>query len=87
MNQLTVPKPTKRWLPALLKRGVTVIALAVLVYLFWPFIGEMRHIFDLLRTASSAWLGLAVVIQVLSYASLTGLNFLLLQTFRGKISF
>jgi uncharacterized protein (TIRG00374 family) len=71
----------------LLKRGLTVIALAVLVYLFWPFIGEMRHIFDLLRTASWAWLGLAVVIQALSYASLTGLNFLLLQTFRGKISF
>jgi uncharacterized protein (TIRG00374 family) len=71
----------------LLKRGLTVIALAVLVYLFWPFIGEMRHIFDLLRTASSAWLGLAVVIQALSYASLTSLNFLLLQPFRGKISF
>jgi len=87
LTQPTVPKPAKRWLPALLKRGLTVIAFAVLVYLFWPFIGEMRHIFDLLRTASWGWLGLAVVIQSLSYASLTGLNFLLLQPFRGKISF
>ncbi len=71
----------------MLKRGLTVIAFAVLVYLFWPFIGEMRNIFDLLRTASWGWLGLAVVIQVLSYTSLTGLNFLLLQPFQGKISF
>ena len=87
MNPLSVPKPPKRWLPAVLKRGLTVIAFAVLVYLFWPFIAEMRHVFDLLRTASWGWLGLAVVIQVLSYASLTGLNFLLLQPFRGKVSF
>jgi uncharacterized protein (TIRG00374 family) len=87
LNQPTVSKPAKRWLPALLKRGLTVIAFAVLVYLFWPFIGEMRNIFDLLRTASWGWLGLAVVIQVLSYTSLTGLNFLLLQPFQGKISF
>ena len=87
MNPLSVPKPAKRWLPALLKRGLTVIAFAVLVYLFWPFIAEMRHVFDLLRTASWGWLGLAVVIQVLSYASLAGLNFLLLQPFRGKVSF
>jgi uncharacterized protein (TIRG00374 family) len=71
----------------LLKRGVTVIAFAVLIYLFWPFIGELRHIFDLLRTASWGWFGLAVVIQALSYASLTGLNFLLLKPFQGKISF
>jgi uncharacterized protein (TIRG00374 family) len=87
LNQPTVSKPAKRWLPALLKRGLTVIAFAVLVYLFWPFIGEMRNIFDLLRTASWGWLGLAVVIEVLSYTSLTGLNFLLLQPFQGKISF
>jgi uncharacterized protein (TIRG00374 family) len=83
----TVPKPAKRWLTALLKYGVTVIAFGVLVYLFWPFIGEMSHIFDLLRTASWGWLVLAVVIQFLSYVCLTGLNFLLLQPFQGKISF
>jgi len=64
-----------------------VIAFAVLVYLFWPFIGEMRHIIDILRTAAWGWFGLAVVIQAFSYASLTGLNFLLLQPFQGKISF
>jgi len=87
LNQQTVPKPAKRWLPALLKRGLTVIAFAVLVYLFWPFIGELRQIFDLLRTASWGWLGLAVVIQALSYTSLTGLNFLLLKPFQGNISF
>ena len=71
----------------MLKRGLTVIAFAVLVYLFWPFIGELRQIFDLLRTASWGWLGLAVVIQALSYTSLTGLNFLLLKPFQGNISF
>jgi uncharacterized membrane protein YbhN (UPF0104 family) len=87
LNQLTALKPTKRWSSTLLLHGLTVLAFAVLVYLFWPFIGEMRNILDLLRTASWGWFGLALVIQALSYASLTGLNFLLLQSFQGEISF
>lgn len=47
----------------------------------------MSHTFDLLKTASWGWLVLAVVIQFLSYVCLTGLNYLLLKPFQGKISF
>jgi len=47
----------------------------------------MGQIFYLLRTASWDWFVLAVVIQFLSYLCLTGLNYLLLQPFQGKISF
>jgi uncharacterized protein (TIRG00374 family) len=87
LNQPNLPQPVKRWLPILLKYSLTVIAFSVLVYLFLPFIGELRQIFALLRTASWIWFGLAILIEILSYASLTGLNFLLLQPFQGKISF
>ncbi len=70
-----------------IKRVFTLFALGVLVYLFWPLIGEIRASLNLFLHAQWQWLLLALLLQFLSYASLTGLNYLLLQSFQGKISF
>ena len=69
------------------KRGLTLIALAVVVYLFWPLLGELRAAADLFRAARWGWLVVAMFIQSLSYASLTWLNALTLQPFAGRIGF
>jgi uncharacterized protein (TIRG00374 family) len=66
---------------------VTALAAGVMIYLFWPFIGELRGAWAVLRTAHWGWLIVAVLIHFLSYASLTGLNYLLLKPFKGKISY
>lgn len=70
-----------------LKRGLALIALAVVVYLFWPLLGELRAAADLFKTARWDWLLAAVLIQVVSYCFLTWLNALALQPFAGRISF
>ena len=71
------------WIPRLL----SVLAFGVVLYLFWPLIAELRNVLDLFKHAQWAWLGLAIVIQFVSYACLTELNYLLLMPFRGKVGF
>ncbi len=68
-----------------LKRLIALAAFAVLVYLFWPLLGELRKAGPLFRHAQWGWLVIAVVIQVVSYAGLAQMNRLLLQPFNGRI--
>jgi uncharacterized protein (TIRG00374 family) len=70
-----------------LKRGISLILLGVLIFFFWPLIGEFGAVGDLIRKADWIWFGAAVVIQVISYAFLTWLNALSLQPFSGRIGF
>lgn len=67
-----------------LKRLISLALFAVLLYLFWPLIGELRKSGPLFRSARWSWLGIAVAIQVISYACLAQLNRLLLQPFSGR---
>jgi uncharacterized protein (TIRG00374 family) len=69
------------------KRGITLLAFAIVLYLFWPLIGELRKTIDLFREAQWGWIVAALLLQFASYASLTGLNQLLLRPFEGTISF
>lgn len=68
-------------------RLVSVLAFGVVLYLFWPLIGELRNVLDLFRHARWDWLVLAACIQCISYVCLTALNYLLLSSFSGKIRF
>jgi uncharacterized protein (TIRG00374 family) len=68
------------------KRALALVALSVVLYLFWPLIGELRNAASLFLHAQWGWLIVAVLIQLLSYACLTELNYLLLQPFKGKIN-
>jgi uncharacterized protein (TIRG00374 family) len=68
-----------------LKRLIALATLAVLLYLFWPLVGELRTAGPIFRNARWIWLGIAVLIQVISYACLAQLNRLLLQPFSGRI--
>jgi len=70
-----------------LKRGFSILALAVVIYLFWPLVGEIRTTGSLFRSAQWVWLPVALAVQMVSYASLTWLNFLALKPFPGRISF
>ncbi len=63
------------------------MAFGVVLYLFWPLIGELRNVLDLFKTAQWSGLGLAICIQFISYICLTTLNYLLLLPFSGKIGF
>jgi uncharacterized protein (TIRG00374 family) len=65
----------------------TLFALGMLLYLFWPLVGQIRAAADLFLHAQWHWLLLALLLQFLSYASLAGLNYLLLHPFQGRISF
>jgi len=70
-----------------LKRVITLVAFSVVLYLFWPLIGELRQAASLFLHAKWGWLVAAVMIQLISYGCLAELNFLLLQPFKGKINF
>lgn len=70
-----------------LKRGLAVLLLGVIVYLFWPLLGELRKAADLFSSAHWAWLPVILVLQALSYASLTWLNALTMLPFSGRIGF
>lgn len=74
---------TKTWL----KRGLALILFSALVYFFWPLIGEIKAAAQLFRTADWIWLPIAVLVQLISYVSLTWLNMLALKPFPGKIGF
>lgn len=70
-----------------IRRLVSVFAFGVVLYLFWPLIGELSAVIDLFQHAQWAWLALAACIQCVSYICLTALNYLLLSPFSGKIRF
>ena len=70
-----------------LKRGLSLLLLAVVIYLFWPLFKELRAASDLFRKANWLWLPVVVAVQVSSYAFLTWLNELALRPFPGKIGF
>ncbi len=70
-----------------LKRGLALIAFGVVLYLFWPIIGELRDSADMFLRVRWEWLAVAVLLQVLAYACLTRLNHLLLRPFEGRIGF
>jgi uncharacterized protein (TIRG00374 family) len=72
---------------AWVKRGLALAAFAVVLYLFWPLVKELRAAAGLFVHAAWGWLAVAVLLQVLSYTFLTGLNALLLRPFHGRISF
>jgi glycosyltransferase 2 family protein len=87
LNPPAITKPAKRrWAPVL-RYGVTLLAAAIMVYLFWPFVGELRGAWAVLQTAHWGWFVVAILVHFLSYASLTGLNILLLKPFQGRIGF
>lgn len=70
-----------------LKRGLALAALGVLIYLFLPLIGEIEAAAGLFKTANWAWLPLALSVCIISYSSLTWLNWMTLAPFRGQIRF
>lgn len=69
------------------KRGLSLVLLAALLYFFWPLIGELRAAGALFGQARWGWLAAALGLQALSYAFLTWLNALSLQPFGGRIGF
>lgn len=81
---LQVPRSlTRKWL----RWVISLVLLALLVYFFWPLLGEIKAAADLFRTADWIWFLVAVLIQVVSYSFLTWMNALALQPFSGKIGF
>lgn len=69
------------------KRGLSLVLLGVLIYFFWPFLGELEDTAELFLTANWIWFVVAILIQFVSYTCLTWLNALALQPFDGKIGF
>jgi uncharacterized protein (TIRG00374 family) len=76
-------KPLLIWL----KRGLSLVLFLILLYFFWPLIGEVRAAGNLFRGANWVWLAVAIVIQLVSYGFLTWLNALSLKPFSGRIGF
>jgi uncharacterized protein (TIRG00374 family) len=69
------------------KRAITLFAFCMLLYLFWPMVGQLRAAGGLFLHARWGWLFIALLLQFFSYAWLTGLNYLILRSFQGKISY
>lgn len=72
----------KRWQIVL-----SIVLLGLLLYFFYPLLGEIKAAANLFRTAEWIWLLVAVSVQVVSYGFLTWLNALALQPFAGEIGF
>jgi len=72
----------KRWQVVL-----SIVLLVLLLYFFWPLLGEIKEAANLFRSAEWIWFLVAVVVQAVSYAFLTWLNGLALQPFAGEIGF
>ena len=66
---------------------ISIIAFGVLIYLFWPMIGQLKNAGELFIHASWWLLPVALLIQAASYFSLAWLNLLALKPFPGKVSF
>lgn len=58
------------------------VAFGVVLYLFWPLIGEPRNAADLFLHAHWGWLAAIFLLRMLSYSFLTELHLLLLSTFQ-----
>jgi uncharacterized protein (TIRG00374 family) len=76
-------KPARRWW----RLVFSAVLLGLLLYFFWPLLGEIKAAADLFRTAEWIWLLVAILVQVVSYSFLTWLNALSLQPFSGQIRF
>ncbi len=70
-----------------IKRLVFVVALAVVIFLFWPLLRELRGAAHLFTRAHWKWLPLVLGIELISYVFLTWLNDLFLRPFPGRIGF
>lgn len=70
-----------------IKRAISLVALAVVAYLFWPLIKEIQGAAHLFRLANWIWLPVIILVQFASYAWLTWLNLLTLKPFPGQINF
>jgi len=70
-----------------IRRAIALVALGVVVYLFWPLLDDIRAAAGLFRSARWGWLVAALAIQFLSYSSLTWFNTLALRPFPGRIGF
>jgi uncharacterized protein (TIRG00374 family) len=71
----------------LLRYGFTLAAAGILLYLFWPLLGEIRESAQLLGEINPGWLAAALLLQFVSYCFLTSLNYQLLRPFPGRITF
>jgi len=71
----------------LLKPILSLAAFAVILYLFWPLLGELKDTADLFREVSWCWLVAAVTVQMLSYLCLAGLNYYLILPFAKAVRF
>jgi uncharacterized protein (TIRG00374 family) len=69
------------------RRLIAVLALGVIVYLFWPLLKEIRAAARLFATARWGWLAAAMALQLASYSGLTWLNVLSMRPFPGRIGF
>jgi uncharacterized protein (TIRG00374 family) len=78
------PKPAR---PIWIRWAVSLIALGIFSYLFWPLLSEVRDAARLFATAQWSWLPIALTVQLISYSSLTWLNLLALKPFPGHIGF
>ncbi len=67
--------------------GISILLLALLIYFFWPMVGEIKEAAALFRRAQWIWFLVALAVQMLSYSSLTWLNALALRPFSGRIGF
>jgi uncharacterized protein (TIRG00374 family) len=80
----TRPKRSPR---KFLRWAVTIVLFGLLLYFFWPLLGEIKAVAELFRRADWTWFWIAIGIQMVSYAFLTWLNALSLLPFPGRISF
>jgi uncharacterized protein (TIRG00374 family) len=67
--------------------ALSLVLLGLLLWFFWPLLGELKAAANLFRTAEWIWFLVAIIIQVISYSFLTWLNALSLEPFSGKIRF
>lgn len=77
------PSAAWKWVQRLL----SALAFGIVLYLFWPLIGELRSVVELFKQAGWVWFGFAILVQLVSYIFLTALNYLLLSSFPGRIGF
>jgi uncharacterized protein (TIRG00374 family) len=70
-----------------LRRILALVGLGIVLYLFWPLVGELRQAAALFQQVHWGWLGAAMLLQLISYTCLTTLNYFLLHPFSGKVSF
>lgn len=83
----TTDTRSKRSSRKLLRWVATIVLFGLLLYFFWPLLGEIKAVAVLFRQADWKWFGIAIGLQIASYAFLTWLNALSLLPFPGRITF